>query len=206
MFYNVFIMQKPYTILLFGRSGCGKGTQAKLLMDYLEKQDGKDSMLYVYTGEKMRELVQRDSFTAKLANKILLAGGKQPDFLAVWAWSNEMVEKLKENIHLVIDGSPRTSIEAKILDGAFDFYKRENIKPVLIDVSPEEVMARLLARKREDDTEEQIKNRLAYYEKYVAPAVEYYRKESKNKLIVVDGNPHDVNLIHKNILAATGLE
>ncbi len=101
---------------------------------------------------------------------------------------------------MVIDGSPRTALEAKVLDGAFDFYKRENIKPILIDVSPEEVRARLLARGREDDTEEQIKHRLAYYEKYVAPAVEYYRKESKNKLIVVDGNPHDVNLIHKNIL------
>ena len=198
-------MQKPFTFLIFGRSGCGKGTQAKLLQDYLEKRDGPGSALYIYVGDKMRELVQGDSLTAKLANEILLAGGKEPDFLAVWAWSNEMVEKLKEDTYLVIDGSPRTLLEAKILDDTFEFYKRENIKPVLIDVSPEEIRVRLLNRKREDDTEKQIAHRLAYYEKYVAPAVEYYRKESKNKLIVVDGNPHDVDLIHRNILQAIGI-
>ncbi len=175
------------------------------MQDYLEKRDGPGSALYIYVGDKMRELVQGDSLTAKLANEILLAGGKEPDFLAVWAWSNEMVEKLKEDTHLIIDGSPRTLLEAKILDDTFEFYKRENIKPVLIDVSPEEIRARLLNRKREDDTEKQIAHRLAYYEKYVVPAVEYYRKESKNKLIVVDGNPHDVDLIHRNILQAIGI-
>jgi len=199
-------MQKPYTFLFFGRSGCGKGTQAKLLMDYFEKKDGKDSLLYIYAGEKFRELSTRDSLTAKLANEILLAGDKVPDFLAIWAWSNMMVEKLTENSHLFIDGSPRTALEAKALDDTFKFYKRDNIKPVLIDVSPEEIRTRLLARKREDDTEERIEHRLAYYEKYVAPAIEYYRKESENKLLVVDGNPHDMNLIHKNILVAAGLE
>lgn len=197
--------EKPFNFVLIGRSGSGKGTQAKLLQDYLEKRDGPGSALYIYVGDKMRELVQGDSLTAKLANEILLAGGKEPDFLAVWAWSNEMVEKLKEDTHLVIDGSPRTLLEAKILDDTFEFYKRENIKPVLIDVSPEEIRVRLLNRKREDDTEKQIAHRLAYYEKYVAPAVEYYRKESKNKLIVVDGNPHDVDLIHRNILQAIGI-
>ncbi len=198
-------MQKPFTFLLFGRSGCGKGTQAKLLQDYLEKRDGPGSALYIYVGDKMRELVQGDSLTAKLANEILFAGEKIPDFLAIWAWANDLVCELKEETHLIIDGSPRTALEAKALDDTFEFYKRENIKPVLIDVSPEEIRVRLLNRKREDDTEKQIAHRLAYYEKYVAPAVEYYRNESKNKLLVVDGNPHDVNLIHKNILAATGL-
>ncbi len=61
-------MQKPFTFLLFGRSGCGKGTQAKLLQDYLEKRDGPGSALYIYVGDKMREFDQGDSLTAKLAN------------------------------------------------------------------------------------------------------------------------------------------
>ena len=200
-------MQEPFTFLLFGRSGCGKGTQAKLLQKFLEKKDGSDSALYVYAGDKMRELVQKsDSLTAKLTNEIFLAGEKIPDFLAIWAWADDLVCELKEETHLIIDGSPRSALEAKALDDTFEFYKRENIKPVLIDVLPEEIRVRLLNRKREDDTEKQIAHRLAYYEKYVAPAVEYYRKESKNKLIVIDGNPHDVNLIHKNILVAAGLE
>jgi adenylate kinase len=193
-----------YTFLLFGRSGCGKGTQAKLLIDYLEKKDGKGSVLYIYAGEKFRELVKRDSLTAKLANEILLAGDKIPDFLAVWVWSNLMVEKMRDDLHLVIDGSPRTVLEAKALDDAFAFYKRSDIKPVLIDVAPEEIRERLLKRGRSDDTEEQIARRLAYYEKYVVGAVDYYKNESKNKLLMVDGNPHDINLIHRNILKSAG--
>ncbi len=195
----------PYAFILFGRSGCGKGTQAKLLQKYLEKQDGAGSVLYVYVGEKMRELAAGDSLTARLTSEILSAGDKMPDFLAIWAWSNLMAKNMKENLHLVIDGSPRTALEAKALDDAFEFYKRGNIKPILIDVAPEEIRERLLKRGRSDDTEEQIKNRLAYYEKYVIPAIEYYRRESKNKLNVVDGNPRDVDLIHGNILKSAGL-
>lgn len=198
--------QEPYIFLLFGRSGCGKGTQAKLLIDYLGKKDEKNNVLYIYAGEKFRELSGHDSLTAKLTEKVLMAGDKVPDFLAIWVWSNEMVEKMRENLHLMIDGSPRTVLEAKALDETFEFYKREKIKPILIDVSPEEIKDRLLKRGREDDNEKQIMHRLAFYEKNVAPAVEYYRKESKNKLIVVDGNPHDVNLIHKKILEASGLK
>lgn len=175
------------------------------MIDYLKKRDGEDSVLYIYAGEKFRELSRCDSLTAKLTSEILLAGDKVPDFLAVWVWSNAMVEKMRENLHLVIDGSPRTVLEAKALDDAFEFYKLENIKPILIDVSPEEIKDRLLKRGRADDTEERINHRLAYYEKYVAPIIGYYEKESKNKLIVIDGNPHDVNLIHKNILKAAGI-
>jgi adenylate kinase len=206
IFYNKNIMVEPYIILLFGRSGCGKGTQAELLMDYFKKKDGKDSVFYIYAGEKFREFSKRDSLTAKLVNEILSAGDKIPDFLAIWVWSNAMVEKMRKNLHVVIDGSPRTALEAKALDDAFEFYKLKNIKPILIDVSPEEIKDRLLKRGRADDTEERIKHRLAYYEKYVASAIEYYKRESKNELIVIDGNPHDVDLIHKNILKAISLE
>lgn len=206
IFYNILIMQRSYVFLLFGRSGCGKGTQAELLMDYFKKKEGEDSVLYIYAGEKFRELSGRDSLTAKLTKEILTLGDKVPDFLAIWVWSNLMVERMRENLNLVIDGSPRTALEARALDETFEFYKLENIKPVLIDVSPKEIRDRLLKRGRSDDTEEQIKHRLAYYEKYVVPAIEYYKRESKNKLIVVDGNPHDVNLIHKNILKAAALK
>lgn len=175
-------------------------------MDYLKKRDGKNSVLYVYAGKKFRELSRRRSLTAQLTNRILSVGDKMPDFLAVWVWSNAMVEKMRENLHLVIDGSPRTALEAKALDDAFEFYKRKNVRPILIDVSPGEIRKRLFKRGRADDTAERIKHRLAYYKKYVAPAIKYYRKENKNKLIIVDGNPHDVNLIHKNILKAIGLK
>lgn len=192
-------MNNPLTLLLTGRSGCGKGTQADLLRGYLEKNT-EGPVLYVYAGDKMRELVEKEtSLTSKLAKEIMMSGKKQPDFLAVWSWSNELVAKLTEDTNLIIDGSPRTAIEAKVLDEAFEFYKRGNIKLILLDVSYEWASERLLARKRFDDTEERIKNRLEYFEKFVSPAIEYYEKESKNKLIRVNGE-QSIEKVHEEIM------
>ena len=47
---------------------------------------------------------------------------------------------------------------------------------VFLDVSREEVLRRLLARGRADDTEEIINNRIDLYKKETGPVVEYMRK------------------------------
>lgn len=204
----IILMENPLIFIFFGRSGSGKGTQAELLKKYLEEKYGTNSVLYVYTGAKLRELVgQKELLTARLVDeKVMKAGAKAPDFLAVWAWGERLVKEMDEKKHLIVDGSPRTIMEAKILDESFLFYGRKKIFPLFIDVSREEVARRMKKRGRADDTDEQIKSRLAYYEEYVLPAVEYYEKESKNKLIWIDGNPLDRELIHQNILKAVGLK
>lgn len=192
-------MNKPLTLLFIGRSGCGKGTQAELLKEYLKKNDKKD-VLYIYAGDKMRKLIEKNnSLTARLTKETMLSGGKQPNFLAIWAWSNELVEKLKEDVHLIIDGSPRTDIEAETLDEAFKFYKRKAVKPIILDVSEKWAFQRLIERKRLDDSEENIKNRLKYFNKFVQPAIDYYKKESKNKLIRINGE-QSVEDVHKEII------
>ncbi len=196
-------------LIFIGRSGSGKGTQAALTKEYLEKRDGIGSVFYVYTGEIFRTLIKNQptlEASMLLDTKVMEKGDKAPDFSAIWAWGNEFIYRLNKTQHIIVDGSPRTILEARALDECLKFFDRENVFPILVDVSAEEVRQRMLSRGRQDDTEEQIKNRIAYYGKYVAPAVEYYRSESKNKLIEIDGNPHDVNLIHKNILVSVGLE
>ncbi len=204
----IILMENQLNFIFFGRSGSGKGTQAEFLKKYLEEKYGANSVLYVYTGAKLRELVdQKEFLTARLVDeKVMKAGAKAPDFLAVWAWGERLVKEMDEKKHLIVDGSPRTIMEAKMLDEAFLFYGRKKIFPLLIDVSREEAARRMKKRGRADDTDEQIKSRLAYYEEYVLPAVEYYGKESKNKLIRIDGNPLDRELIHQNILKAAGLK
>jgi len=193
------MLSKSYTFLFIGRSGCGKGTQAELLKKYLEEND-KRQILYVYAGSRMRNLIEKENnLTSQKAKEIMLAGAKQPDFLAIWAWSNEFVEKIKEDMHLIIDGSPRTIIEAIVLDEAFEFYKREIIKPILLDVSRKWAKDKLLKRARFDDTEERIDSRLYYFEKYVQPAIDYYETKSRNKLIKVNGEP-TVEEVHKEIM------
>ncbi len=193
------MFKKPYTFLLTGRSGCGKGTQADLLKKYLEKND-KRPVLYAYAGEKMRKLTEEEkSYTSKLINEIFQVGGKAPDFLAVWAWSNDFVEKLEKEMHLIIDGSPRAVNEAMILDETFVFYKRENIRPIILNVSREWAKEKLLKRKRFDDTDDKINNRLDYYEKYVRFVVDYYEEQSKNKPIIINGE-QTIEEVHKEII------
>lgn len=198
------MLNKPYIFLFIGRSGSGKGTQAELLMDYLKANDTRP-VLYVYAGDKMRELVEnKKNLTSQKAEEIMLKGGKQPDFLAVWSWSNELVEKMTGDIHIVIDGSPRTALEAQILDEAFEFYNRENIVPIYVSVSREWATDKLFKRARFDDTAERIKNRMDYFDKYVYPAVEYYKTKSKNKIIEINGEP-TIEEVHKEIMQKLGL-
>jgi adenylate kinase len=190
-------------LIFIGRSGAGKGTQAGLMKKFLEKRDGKGSVFYIYTGEHLRALIKDNPKleTSKLVDeKVMKDGNKAPDFMAIWAWAKDLIYSAKPHQHIIFDGSPRTILEARAMDEALEFYERKNVKPILINVSPEEARKRMLARRRKDDTEKQIKNRLAYYEKYVAPAVEYYLYESKNGLIVIDGNSHDIMKIHNAIL------
>lgn len=191
---------KPLTFIFLGKSGCGKGTQANLLQKYLEVKNRGESFLYVYTGDRLRELVEKNTYTAKLAKQIMADGKIEPNFLAVWAWASELVEKMNEGTHLIIDGSPRSKTEAELLDGAFEFYGRENVRPILIDVSDEWAMDRLLGRKRADDTREKIKNRLNFFTTDVQPAIDYYG----GRIIRINGEQQMAE-VHADIIKALGV-
>lgn len=198
----------PYNVLFIGRSGSGKDTQAELLQKTLEGRFGEGSVLYIYTGEHLRELSEKheEVFIAKLLKeKVMDVGGKAPDFLACWAWSEDIIYKLKSGQHTIFSSSPRTALEAKVMDEMFEFFDRKNVFPILVDVAREEAFWRLKNRGRADDTDQGINARLDFYEKYVAPVPEYYETESPNKLIRIDGNPRDIQKIHQDILKALRL-
>lgn len=196
-------MIKPSVFLFIGMSGCGKSTQAKMLRDYLVNDRGEKT-LYTYVGDKMREMMKRDDlFTFKLANKNTAEGKIQPHFLAITAWGTELIEKYEEDMNLVMDGSPRRLMEAKVLDETFEFYGRENVVPIYVEVSEQWVRQRMQERGRFDDTEEKIKNRLEFFANFVEPALEYYRGESKNKLVTVSGEG-SIDEVHQRIITALG--
>jgi len=193
-------MNKPRVFLFMGMSGCGKSTQAKMLRDYLEANDKDRKTLYIYVGDRMRELMNReDTYTLKLAKETMMQGKKLPNFLAVYAWSNILVEKLEENMNLVMDGSPRARIEAELFDEAFDFYGAEIVKPVYVEVGRDWVIQRMKARGRFDDTDERIKNRLNFFEKDTKPAIEYFDTISNNKVIRINGE-QGIEEVHREVL------
>ena len=192
-------MKEPLVFLLMGRSGCGKGTQAKLLIKYL-RDNNLGETLYVYTGEKLRNFAEKEETLAARMSKIKMkAGDLLPSFLAVWLWSGALIEGIDENNIVIMDGSPRTLLEALMTDDAMEFYGRSNVVPIFLETSEEWSTQRLLGRGRSDDSLKSIKKRMAYFEKSVAPIIDYYEKESKYKLIKVNGE-QSVEDVHREIL------
>ena len=192
-------MKEPLVFLLIGRSGCGKGTQAKLLIKHL-RDNNLGETLYVYTGEKLRNFAgKEENLAARLAKSKMKAGGLLPSFLAVWLWSGALIEGINENNNVIMDGSPRTFLEAMMVDDVMEFYGRSKVVPIFLETSEEWSTQRLLGRGRSDDNLKSIKERLAYFEKDVAPVIDYYEKESKYKLARINGE-QSVEAVHREIL------
>ncbi len=190
------------TLVFIGRSGCGKGTQAKLMIEEIAKRDTERKVIYVETGEKFREFLSGDSYSSSLSRDIYARGALQPEFLAVYMWSNVFVDSITGSEHLVLDGVPRKQREAMVLDSAFSYYKRLTPTIIHIDVSEAWSRDRLKARKRVDDVDEDdVTTRLAWFESDVRPAIDWYRNASGYRFVEVNGE-RSVEEIHADIKRA----
>jgi adenylate kinase len=190
---------QPQTFIFFGPSGSGKGTQAKLLQDEIKKKNPERNILYIETGEKFREISGENSFTAQKIKEIIGNGGLLPEFLPIWVFSDDLIKNFTGEEHLFFDGSPRRLEEAKVLDSAIKFYKRENPTVIFINVSDGWCINLMKGRGRADDTDEEIKKRLAWYKENVAPAVEYFKNDPYYKFIPINGE-QTIEEVHQEIM------
>jgi adenylate kinase len=195
----------PQTIILIGRSGCGKGTQATLLrhrLDHIDRE--RQPILYVETGQHFREFIREGTFSSTLSKETYERDERQPNFLACWMWSKVLIEELTEGMHLIFDGAPRARAEAEILTTALRFYSR--VKPVVIhiNVSREWSEEKLLKRGRSDDVNiEKIDRRLDWFDRDVIPAINYFKSDPYYHYIEVNGE-QPVEKVHSDIVAAYG--
>lgn len=190
------------TIILIGRSGSGKGTQATLIRNRINLLDKeKRQILYVETGEKFRSFIREKTFSAKLSKDIYEQGTLQPAFLAGLMWGDMLLSELEADMHLIFDGAPRSRPEAEMLDTAIKFYKRERPVVINIEVGRKWSETHLLARGRMDDTTlAKINKRLDWFEKDVVPAIEYYKHNSDYLYIEVNGE-QPIEKVHSDIIA-----
>jgi adenylate kinase len=174
--------------IFIGRSGCGKGTQAKLLMEELKKREPAREVLYLQTGALIRDFIKNENYSARRAKEIYDAGDRQPDFLAVNVWSNFFFERFTGKEIVVADGTPRSLAEAHMLDTALNWmYGIKNPTAVYINVSDDWSVKHLLARGRLDDNEDDIMERLKWFETDVAPAVDWYKDNDYYRLVDING-------------------
>ncbi len=202
--YTMRVM-KAQNFIFIGRSGCGKGTQATRLTDYLKQIDPAREVFYLQTGAEFRQFIQGDTYTQNLSNKAYTTGELQPEFLAVWMWSHILIEKFKGDEHLITDGSPRKFHEAGTLDSIFNFYGREKPYLIFINTSREEAIKRLLSRKRLDDSAADVIKRMDWYEIDVAPALNFYRNNSSYTFLEINGD-QSPDLVWQNIQGKLALD
>jgi adenylate kinase family enzyme len=196
------------TFILIGRSGCGKGTQADLLIERLKatgEVSDKNPMFYIETGNKFRDFISKTSHSSRLAKEIAERSERQPDFLAIWMWSDLLVTNLMGDENLIFDGTPRSLNEAMALNTALKFFKRENIKVIYLDVSNEWSKQRMIERGRADDKAKgDIEKRLAWFESDVLPAVKFYEDSPDYEFIRVNGE-QTIEEVNRELVEKLGM-
>lgn len=194
---------KQKTIIFFGRSGSGKGTQAHLLEDYIKKNDPENrDVLYIETGKRFREFIKEktSNYTAKMTSDIMNAGGLMPEFMPIWIWTSYLVENYTGEEHMILDGLSRRADEAPILDSALRFYRREQPQVIFLSSSREWSKDRLLGRARRDDTEDDIQRRLDWFEENTMPALNYFKGHVGYEFIEIEGE-QSIEKVHADILS-----
>jgi len=165
-------------IVVLGRQGSGKGTQsARLVAEF--------GIVHVSTGDMLRAAVAAGTPLGQQAEAVMAAGDLVSDTLMVGIVTERLAEADVIEHGVLLDGFPRTPAQAEALKEIFEGQGVELDAAINIDVPIDEVMARMLARGREDDTEEGIARRLELYEQETAPLLQWYADH--NKLLVVDG-------------------
>lgn len=197
-------MNSPKTYVFFGIVGAGKGTQVELLKKLLAGRDPEKKIVYAYPGNEYRKLTGGDSFTGSLVKSRLERGELQPDFLTISVFTDILVRELTNDAHLIADGYPRTLGQEEAFTSAMEFYNRDNVEIVYIEVSKEEVIERMKLRARADDTDEGINRRFYEYETHVIPAMQALKQKPGYKLHTING-AQPIEAVHADIVKALGL-
>lgn len=193
----------PHTFLLFGMSGSGKGTQGKLLKEYLENQGRK--VLYIETGKRFREFMNTGSFIADKVKTELDQGSLLPVFLPIWIWTEQFINEYTGEEDLILDGLARRPHESPVVHSALDFLGRTNKKVLYIKVSEQAAFERMRSRGRDDDTDEYIKSRIAWFDWQVRPAMSYFHAHDEYNFIEINGE-QTIDAIHQSILTNSNLK
>jgi len=195
-------------LLIMGKPGAGKGTQAKKILDHFE-------LTHVSTGEIYREEIKKGSYIGQEAKKYLDQGNLVPDKM-----TNDIVRAVLSTTDFengfMLDGYPRTIAQAEALD---EMLNKRNISltaVINVDVDDDIISDRMSGRRvcsncgetyhleyhppkidgvcdvcgheliqRPDDLKESVLNRLKIYKNKTQPLLDYYEK--KDLLLVIDG-------------------
>ncbi len=170
-------------IIFFGPPGAGKGTQAKLISEYL-------NLPHLSTGDILRaKITQKDKLALKLKN--ILASGKlvSDDIL------NEIVsDKILNycNDGFILDGYPRTLEQANFINNLFKInsIKLNYIFEIEIEfaILENRILKRSKEENRDDDNLKVIQTRYDEYLKSTKLVSKKFNISHSNIFYKIDGN------------------
>lgn len=206
-------------IVLLGGPGAGKGTQAqRLVAEY--------GVAHISTGDLLRAAIKNGTELGKQAKSYMEKGQLVPDELVV----NLVKERLADDDAqkgFILDGFPRNTAQAVVLDSELKDMGLALDAAVLVDVDPDVIVKRLSSRRtckncgytapagvdvcprcggemyqRDDDKPETIQRRLDVYQTQTAPLIEYYKGHGLLKTV---NGEQAVDDVYKDMKEQLGL-
>lgn len=188
-------------LLLFGPPGSGKGTQSRLITDWL-------GIPAISTGDMLRAEIQAGTELGESAKSIMASGGLVGDDLVNKMLAKRVAQPDSQSGFL-LDGYPRTVAQAEFLDGLI--AERKLARPIILhlDVPADAIAGRLTSRRqcpkcgriynllqqpprkpgvcdvdgttlitRKDDQEETVRERIRTYDEVTRPVLAHYQDQN----------------------------
>lgn len=179
IFMQIFFM---INIVLFGKPGAGKGTQAS----FLEKQY---KLVHISTGDLFRDNIKNETAVGLLAKSYMDRGDLVPDHVTI----NMLEAKVDQNLKVegfIFDGFPRTKEQAEALDAFLKEKKMKISATIALEAADDILLERLLERGKisgriDDQDKSKIRNRFEEYNQKTSPVRDFYSKQ--NKFFSVNG-------------------
>jgi adenylate kinase len=204
--------RKPRLVLL-GKQGAGKGTQAKRLASHY-------GVSHLSTGDMFRAMAAQGTAFGLEAKRYMDEGELVPDEIVIGVIEECLVPGGPLGDGFVLDGFPRTLPQARELDRVLDGEPLS----VAIDLEvPRDIVLDRIAgrrvcencqrvyhvnfrpqvdwicdtcggnvRQRDDDTEEAVERRLALYDEETVPIIDYYRERGLLEMVAGVGEGDEV--------------
>jgi adenylate kinase len=170
-------------IFFIGRSGAGKGTQAKALAERLD-------FFYWEMGGILRSEIAKQSEIGKNIADLVNSGVLLSDQHMYPVIEAHMGE-IPSDRGIIFDGFPRRISQANYIMGLLRGLGRKSMTTLFLDVPRQDSVERLHHRAeiehRVDDTDEVIVKRLDQFELETMPVLDYL--ETMTKFYRLDGRP-----------------
>jgi adenylate kinase len=215
-------VRKIEKIVLFGAPGAGKGTLAGRIKKILPE------IVHISTGDLFRYNVKNQTPIGKKAKEYMDAGKLVPDEVVIGMVESRMDQDDVRNGGFMLDGFPRTLIQAEKLSEITD-VNHVYVLAVPRDVILKRILGRVSCSKcneifniytlrpkkegicdkcggelthRSDDTEATLNKRIDTYEENAGPVIKYY--SDKNVVKNVDST-NTMELSDEDISTELGL-